>query len=103
MVRHTAHGRALGRVLDIAVARRERKVELAYEGQHYWDLLRWRLAHERLNDYQCHAFRIVGDEFNYESCDLKDRKFDQKCYCLPIPTQELRENNLINEQFPEWR
>lgn len=81
----------------------ERKVELAYEGQHYWDLLRWRLAHERLNDYQCHAFRIVGDEFNYESCDLKDRKFDEKCYCLPIPTQELRENNLINEQFPEWR
>ena len=29
VVRHAAHGRALGRILDIAVARREREVELA--------------------------------------------------------------------------
>ena len=29
MVRHAAHGRALGRILNIAVARREREVELA--------------------------------------------------------------------------
>ncbi|WP_289738935.1 RagB/SusD family nutrient uptake outer membrane protein [Paramuribaculum intestinale] len=28
--------------------RHERRVELVYEGIHYWDLLRWRVAHEML-------------------------------------------------------
>lgn len=81
----------------------ERKVELAYEGQHFWDLRRWRLAHVKLNNYMCHGFRITGTTFNYEPCDLKTRKFEEKLYCLPIPSAELRDNNLINEQFEEWR
>lgn len=83
--------------------RHERKVELAYEGHQFWDLRRWQLAHIELNDYQCHAMRITGTTFNYESCDLKDRKFSEKFYNLGIPTAELRENNLINEQFDEWK
>lgn len=32
------------------ILRRERRVELALEGQRYWDLLRWKIAHEVLND-----------------------------------------------------
>lgn len=39
--------------------RQERKVELAYEGQWYWDLRRWKVAHEQyptgLNGYQVTA------------------------------------------------
>jgi starch-binding outer membrane protein, SusD/RagB family len=31
------------------ILRRERRVELALEGQRYWDLLRWEIAHEILN------------------------------------------------------
>lgn len=87
--------------------RNERKVELAYEGHQFWDLRRWRIAHkdypEGLNNYRCHAFRITGTTFNYEECDLKDRVFPEKLYNLGIPTAELRDNNLINEQFEEWR
>lgn len=82
--------------------RRERKVELAYEGHYFWDLRRWRLAHTELSGYRCHAFRITGTTFNYESCDLADRSFPEKLYCLPIPSAELRENSLV-EQFEEWR
>ena len=87
--------------------RNERKVELAYEGHQFWDLRRWRIAHKKypegLNNYRCHAFRITGTTFNYEECDLKDRVFPEKLYNLGIPTAELRDNNLINEQFEEWR
>lgn len=83
--------------------RNERKVELAYEGHHFWDMRRWRLAHIAFNNYMCHGFRITGTTFNYEPCDLNTRWFEEKLYCLPIPSSELRENNLINEQFEEWR
>ena len=31
------------------IVRNERRVELAYEGIRYWDLLRWNIAHEVLN------------------------------------------------------
>ena len=83
--------------------RRERKVELSYEGHQFWDLRRWRLAHIELSGYQCHGFRITGSTFNYESCDLADRQFTENLYCLGIPTAELRENDLITEQFDEWK
>ena len=56
-----------------------------------------------MNNYRCHAFRITGTTFNYEECDLKDRVFPEKLYNLGIPTAELRDNNLIKEQFEEWR
>ncbi len=83
--------------------RRERKVELSYEGHQFWDLRRWNLAHIELSGYQCHGFRITGSTFNYESCDLADRQFTENLYCLGIPTSELRENDLITEQFDEWK
>ena len=31
------------------IIRHERRIELAYEGIRYWDLLRWHIAHEVLN------------------------------------------------------
>ena len=31
------------------IVRHERRIELAYEGIRYWDLLRWHIAHEVLN------------------------------------------------------
>lgn len=81
---------------------RERKVELAYEGHLYWDMRRWKLAHEQYNGYRCHGFKIVNGEFNYVEVDLDDRVFDAKTYCFPIPHSEVINNNLVN-QFPQWQ
>ena len=72
--------------------RQERKVELAYEGQWYWDLRRWKVAHEQyptgLNGYQVHGLRIEqqpnGDfVYNYVSVDDKDRNFPERMYRFP--------------------
>lgn len=82
--------------------RNERKVELAYEGQLFWDMRRWGLAHTEYTGYRVHGFKIKGTMFEYVSCDLADRRFLQRLYCLPIPDEELQNNNLI-EQYDEWK
>lgn len=82
--------------------RNERKVELAYEGQLFWDMRRWELAHTEYNNYRCHGFKITGDSYEYIDVDYQDRKFLQKTYVLPIPDSELVNNSLII-QYDEWK
>ena len=84
--------------------RNERKVELAYEGHLFWDMRRWRLAHIEYNDYRVHGFKIIGASNTYEwiDCDGTDRKFKEKLYVLPVPTEEIKNNPLV-EQYDEWK
>ncbi len=81
--------------------RNERKVELAYEGQLFWDMRRWKLAHIEYNGYRCHGFKITGTNYEYIDVDYQDRKFLEKTYILPIPDSELQNNSLML-QYDEW-
>jgi starch-binding outer membrane protein, SusD/RagB family len=81
--------------------RNERKVELAYEGQLFWDMRRWKLAHTEYTGYRCHGFKITGDNYEYIDVDYQDRTFLEKTYVLPIPDDELENNSLI-VQYDEW-
>lgn len=88
----------------------ERKIELAYEGQRYWDLRRWEDSAKDyptgLCNYQQHGFKIEksGDAFiyTYVSVDEKDRSYPEKMYRFPMPSSELSSNNAV-EQYPEWK
>jgi hypothetical protein len=90
--------------------RQERKIELAYEGHLYWDMRRWRLAHQNYpvgyNSYRVHGLKITyknsSYEYEYVDCDKEDRSFLTKLYVLPIPNGELNNNSLI-EQYDEWK
>lgn len=85
--------------------RHERKIELAFEGKHYWDLRRWRLAHVVLNNVRYHAMRIESTSgqlvYKYVECDNKDRKFLERLYAFPIPSSEIA-NNLAITQINPW-
>lgn len=81
--------------------RNERKVELAYEGQLFWDMRRWKLAHIEYHNYRCHGYKITDDKYEYIDVDYQDRKFLEKTYVLPVPDDELKNNTLIT-QYPEW-
>jgi hypothetical protein len=93
-----------------AAIRQERKIELAYEGHLYWDMRRWRLAHENYptgyNNYRVHGLKITntasGYTYEYVDCDKEDRSFLRKLYVLPIPNGELNNNSAI-EQYDEWK
>lgn len=82
--------------------RRERKVELSYEGHLFWDMRRWKLAHIEYSNYKVHGFKIDRGVYEYIPCDFTDRSFLQRLYCLPIPVEE-RVNNKLIEQYDEWK
>lgn len=88
----------------------ERKVELAYEGQRYWDLRRWGVAADNypagLSGYQQHGLKIVsnGDgtfTYSYVKVDEKDRTFESKLYRFPLPKSELDNNPALNHTQPD--
>jgi len=63
--------------------RHERRIELAGEGQYYWDLRRWRTAEKVM----------VGDVFNNVGKRVETRAFDpQRDYLWPIPSVAIQQN-----------
>jgi hypothetical protein len=85
---------------------RERKVELAYEGQYYWDMRRLKKAEKDFSNYRVHGLRVDkdGDSFTYTyiDCDGQDRYFPPQLYRVPLPQDELDGNSEV-DQYPEWR
>ena len=88
----------------------ERKVELAFEGQRYWDLRRWEVADkdypEGLSGYQQHGLKIEQEgtmfRYSYVSVDDQDRSFTPRLYRFPLPEGELSSNSKV-EQYDEWK
>ncbi|MDD3907813.1 MAG: RagB/SusD family nutrient uptake outer membrane protein [Bacteroidales bacterium] len=88
------------------IIREERKIELAFEGQRYWDLRRWRIALDVLGKKRMHGMKITkntDNTFNYEivDCDGKDRFFEERYYQFPIPLNEIQ-NNPLCKQIDKW-
>lgn len=96
----TAAGAAL-----LAQIKKERTIELAGEGQHYWDLRRWKDAETTLTGLKVHGIKVVnaGGAFTYEYivCDDAPRQFPAKLYAFPILSSELV-NNTNCTQIENW-
>jgi hypothetical protein len=90
----------------MAAIRKERKVELAFEGQYYWDMRRWKLAESAFTGIRVHGFKIqktdAGFSYTYVECDDQDRNFPAKMYQIPMTTSELDYNTAIS-QYDEWK
>lgn len=80
---------------------RERRVELAFEEKRWWDLLRLKLAEEKLNGTS-HAMVIEQSGgiwvYNVQPCVTGKRIFHpEKNYFLPIPQNAIDQNNELNQ------
>lgn len=74
------------------VIRRERRIELAFEGLYYSDILRWKTAEKENN----------GMMHNFSGTDIVKRSFDpERDYLWPIPYNQILLNNQL-EQNPNW-
>jgi len=98
--------------------RRERKVELAFEGHGYWDLIRWKTAEIELPKALLGSYLFTeyltatGDKWSDKTL-VNDqnyiilqpaslRRFDKdRDYLWPLPTSELAKNVKL-EQNPNW-
>jgi len=84
------------------IIHRERLNELAFEGQRYWDLRRWKLLKDYMNKpvEGWDIYRRTHEDF-YQKQTLAEPRFEEKDYLWPIRTGNLLKNkNLI--QNPGW-
>jgi len=85
------------------IVQRERLIELAFEGHRYWDIRRWKLLKEYMNQPVRGLNAIPGvtlEEFN-KVVELANPQFTDKDYFTPIRTHTLiRNKNLL--QSPGW-
>jgi starch-binding outer membrane protein, SusD/RagB family len=74
------------------VIRRERRIELAFEGLYYTDIRRWKIA-EVVNN---------GPIYNYQGNAITNRTFNKdRDYLWPIPFVQIQENPAL-EQNPNY-
>ncbi|MBZ4190923.1 RagB/SusD family nutrient uptake outer membrane protein [Niabella beijingensis] len=84
------------------IIQRERLIEMAFEGQRFWDLRRWKLATQYLNQ------PVTGWDLEQEDATAYYREkvifnqtFTTRDYLWPLPEGELLSNKRIN-QNPGW-
>lgn len=73
------------------VVKHERRIELAFEGHRYWDLIRWRDAEEVLNQPIKGVVVSKSEEgvYSYQVLDVANRKFLERNYKLPFTRSEI--------------
>jgi hypothetical protein len=107
----TRAGATLATPGDITVnyVRNERCMELAFEKQYWWDIRRWRIADQILDNTRYHALLpyLVLDENKY--IFLRDNEpfqrsytFEKKYYYEPLPGGELNKNPNLFPNNPNY-
>ncbi len=84
---------------------RERRIELATEGQRYFDVRRWMIADQDGEGRQfgyVHGMNMnaAEDKF-YEEVEASPIVFRRKMYLYPIPDDEMKKTELL-VQNPGW-
>lgn len=86
------------------IIRRERKVELALEGQDYWDRKRWKTAHLELNR-NVEGWNVTAEDTSptayYMPMTVYTQRFTLRDYFAPIPESDLINNPQL-VQNPGW-
>lgn len=80
----------------------ERRIELAFEEQRYWDIRRWRMA-EEIFKKPLQGLLIVKDGaiLSFNVVNVASTEFDIKRYLYPIPYSEVVKNSRMI-QNPNW-
>lgn len=84
------------------VIQNERRIEMAFEEQRYWDIRRWRIAEDIFKEpLKGKEIRISGNSTLFNDVNVLNTTFDVKRYFYPIPYSEVVKNdNMI--QNPKW-
>ncbi len=75
--------------------RNERRIELAFEEHRFFDIRRWKIAQDVLDNKEMMGMEIIKNAdgtFTYTKKPFETRTFPSKLYVLPIPQGELDKN-----------
>ncbi|MBV5314626.1 MAG: RagB/SusD family nutrient uptake outer membrane protein [Prolixibacteraceae bacterium] len=78
--------------------RHERRIELAFEGQRYYDLRRWKILDQGMGD--AIGMRIVKNSDGtktYSKKTIQKRIYTEKVYWQPIPLTEIQKNAKLTQ------
>lgn len=81
--------------------RHERRVEFAFEGTRYNDIIRWKIG-DKVRKGKVYGARMKAISENMDNKYVEERFWDDKMYLLPIP-QEAIDNNPNLEQSEPWK
>lgn len=79
--------------------KRERMVELAFEGHRFWDVRRWKEG-GFTSILRMEITKNADDSFSYKKVS-RSLVWDDKMYFFPIPDFEIRNNPELT-QNPGW-
>jgi hypothetical protein len=84
------------------VIQNERRIEMSFEEQRYWDIRRWRIA-EEVFATPLKGMTIVKTLSStiYTEVDVLSVNFEEKRYLYPIPYSEVIKNSKM-VQNPKW-
>lgn len=89
--------------VDREKIRHERRIELCFEGNRYYDVRRWQIYDQVLLPHCGIRIEKQQDGTKKYSVFMADKNvvFDPRIYYLPIPTSEINKNPNL-EQSPGW-
>lgn len=84
--------------------RRERRVELAFEGHRYWDIRRWMIADQTIGGplTGVDIFKNANNSFTYTPIVVENRIWNNKFYYYPIPQAEINKSAGVIVQNKGW-
>ena len=82
------------------IIHQERMIELAMEGQRFWDIRRWKEASDYFNR-PIRGWNIKGTTMEdfYNITLIEKRSFNKKDYLWPYSTQELINNPSLEQNY----
>ena len=75
----------------------ERRIEMAFEGQRFWDIRRWKIGSTTKNIYGMDITKNADGTFNYTKKLVESRVYEDKMNLYPIPLSELYKNNKLKQ------
>lgn len=80
--------------------RHERRIETAFEGLRYYDIIRWKIAKD-VKAGNVYGARLKAISENMDNKFMEERFWDDKMYLFPVP-QEAMDNNINLTQNQGW-
>ena len=87
--------------------RNERRIEMAFEEQRFFDVRRWMIAPQALStnagginiflEGASRTDRTTWKNYRYETRKIQDRAWNNKMYFMPIHRDELNRNSLLTQ------